>query len=252
MGQHKRCALLIALPVVLLLSGCELRADVDIALDDVGGGTFAVTLAPDDALRRTVRRAGADPLSGLVAAGAQLPGWRVRRSDGPNGAVTLATTFDDAAELERVSTQFADAVAAPELRPLDPLRVELTDDTVALHGGAGLQVTSAVRDIGYSPARARELIADSVRLRVTARMPGDVLDTNADRRTGDRIVSWVIPAGDHRELEVLAVRPWSLPRVLRLLVTPAGAAALAIGLALIIGWRRATRDEPVLYGRHAA
>ncbi|MBW3606152.1 MAG: hypothetical protein KY460_14875 [Actinobacteria bacterium] len=246
MGPHKRRALLIALPVVLLLSGCELRADVDIALDAAGGGTLAVTLAPDDALRRTVRQAGADPLSGLVTAGAQLPGWRVRRSDGPDGAVTLATTFDDAAELERVSTQFADAVAAPELRPLDPLRVVVTDDTVALHGGAGLQVTPAVRDIGYSPARARELIADSVQLRVTARMPGEVLETDADRRNGDRVVSWVIPAGDHRELEVLAARPWTLVRVLRLLVTPTGAAALVIGLALVIVWRRATRDQPSL------
>ncbi|CAN5888616.1 hypothetical protein BH23ACT10_BH23ACT10_04620 [soil metagenome] len=240
---------LAALPlVVALLAGCELRADVDVTIDNTGGGRLAVTLTPDEALRRSTRQAGADPLAALADAGSQVPGWRVRSADG-DGGVTLATTFDDPDELALVSAQFADAVAAPELRPLEPLEVVLGADTVELRGGAGLDVTPAVRDIGYSPARARAVIADSVRLRITARMPGAVLETNAGERRDERTVSWLIPAGQQRRLEVVATRPWTAERVARLLITPEGVLALLIGTTMVLAWRRTRRHAPLLAHR---
>ncbi len=244
MTTNKRWTALIVLLLVATLSGCQLRADVTVDVNDGGGGTLAVTLAADDSLRRAAGAAGADPLQTLADAGRRLPGWRVRRPEGATGAVTLETSFDDPAELERTSTQLAAAIAAPELRPLEPLQLTLTDDTVALRGGAGLQVTSAVREIGYSRARAREAIADSVRLRITARMPGEVLETNADERGDDRTVTWTIPAGEQRQLRVLAARPWTIGRVVRLLITPTGLAAVLLGAVVIVAWWRATRDRP--------
>lgn len=246
MTPLKRLVRLVALPVaLLLLAGCELRADIAVTIDETGGGALAVTLDPDDALRRSARQADADPLAALIDAGRQLPGWQVREDD-PGGGVTLATTFDDPDELERISTQFANAVAAPELRPLDPLRLVVGDDTMRLQGGAGLKVTPAVRDIGYSQSRAQAVIADSVRLRVTARMPGEVLQTDADQREGADTVSWLIPAGQRRQLQVVSTRPWTLERVARLLLTPVGALLVLLLAAVMVVVarqmrRRATR-----------
>lgn len=239
--------MLAALPICVLVSGCELRTQVGIVVDGDGGGALAYTLAADDVLRRAARRAGADPLAALAEAGEGLRGWRVeRRTDGPLQGVTLATTFDDPDELAQVSGEFAEALAAPELQPLGALRLVVDDTTVDLRGSADLALdVSAVRELGLRPARARAVLAESVTLRVEARMPGEVLDTNADTRS-ERTVAWTIAPGQQRALRVVARRPWTVARVVRLLITGEGMLALAIGIALIHGWHRATRDGPAL------
>jgi hypothetical protein len=242
----KRWTLLAALPICLLLSGCELRTQVGIVVDGDGAGVLSYTLTADAELRRAARRAGADPLAALADAAADLRGWRVaRRTDGALQGVTLTTTFDDPDELAQVSAQFAEALAAPELQPLGPLRLVVDDTTVDLQGSAALALDgAAVRELGVRPARARDVLDDSVQLRVTARMPGEVLQTNADVRSdGDR-VAWSIASGQQRTLRVVARRPWTLARLGRLLITAQGVTALAIALVLIHGWRRATRDSP--------
>lgn len=242
----KRWTVLGALPICLLLSGCELRTHVGIVVDGDGAGVLSYTLTADAELRRAARRAGADPLVGLADAGAHLRGWQVaRRTDGALQGVTLTTTFDDPDELARVSAQFAEALAAPELRPLGPLRLEVEDRTVDLRGSAALALDdAAVRELGVRPAHARDVLDDGVQLRVTARMPGEVLQTNADAQSADDRVAWTIAPGQRRTLRVVARRPWTLARLGRLLITVEGVIALAIALALIFGWRRATRDSP--------
>lgn len=240
------------LPVVLvapivLLSGCRLDSAVEVRLDADGGGTFGVTLAADEQLRDRAAAAGADPLATLREAGGQLPGWRVTtREDGGAGVVTLETEFADPDELARVSGEFADAVAGPELRPLEPLRVEVTDDTIELRGAAGLALTAQVADLGLSPARAERLLDEAVTSTVSVGMPGEVLETDADERASATSVRWTIGAGEQRELYVSARRPWTVERLVALLVTPTGMVAVALGIAMIFGWRRATRDQPVL------
>lgn len=248
MTPWKRWAVLAALPACLLVSGCELRTDVGIVVDGDGGGALAYTLAADAELRAAARRAGADPLAALAEAGADLRGWHVaRRTDGALQGVTLSTTFDDPAELARVSGQFAEALSAPELRPFGPLRLEVDDSTVDLRGSAALALDDdAVRELGVRPTRAREVLDDSVVLRVEARMPGEVLRTNADARGDDGRVAWTIAPGQRRTLRVVARRPWTLARLRGLLITIEGMVALVIGIALIHDWRRATRDRSPL------
>jgi Protein of unknown function (DUF3153) len=244
----KRWTVLAALPICVLLSGCELRTQVGIVVDGDGAGALSYTLTADDELRRAARRAGADPLAALAGAGEGLPGWQVeRRTDGALQGVTLTTAFDDPEELERVSREFTDALAAPELRPLGPLRLVMDDSTVDLRGSAALVLdAAAVRELGLRPARAREVVDDSVALRVEARMPGEVLETNADTQGADHTVAWMIAPGQRRTLRVVAQRPWTLARLSRVLITAEGMLALAIGIALIYHWRRATRNGPVL------
>jgi hypothetical protein len=243
----KRWTVLVALPICVLLSGCELRTQVGIVVGGDGAGALAYTVSADEALRGAARRAGSDPLAALAQAGEALRGWQVeRQADGPLQGVTLATTFDDPDELALVSSQFAEALAAPELQPLGPLRLVLDDDTVDLRGTAALTLdAAAVRELGLRPARAREVLDESVSLRVVARMPGEVLDTNADTRRDDTVV-WTIAPGQQRILRVVARRPWTVARLARLLVTGEGMLAMAVGIALIYGWRHAMRGRAAL------
>lgn len=244
--RERRVLPLALLAIGLVLTGCRLDGDVAVVLDADGAGTLAVTLAADRELRDRAATAGADPLATLRSTAAQLPGWRVAGPATGAGSVTLETTFRDPDELARVSAEFADAVAGPELRPLGPLRVDLTDDTVELRGTAGLVPTAQVGELGLPPARVDRVLAESVGYAITVELPGAVLETDADERTGPTAVRWTIAAGQQRHLYVSARRPWTLERIVGLLVTPATMIATAIGIAMIYDWRRATRDQPML------
>lgn len=234
MTSRTRRALLVALPLIAVtLAGCELRADVGIDVTGAGGGTLAVTLAADQELQQAARRAGADPLSTLAEAGRQLDGWQVDRDEGTPGApVTLSADFADPGELASLSRALADAVAAPELRPLEAWSLELDDRTVELTGGASLAVTSKVTALGVRPARATRILADSAQLRVIARMPGGVLETNGEVGPDATVVTWTVPAGERRSLSVVARRPDRLARLVRRLATPLGAVVM-LALAVV-------------------
>lgn len=240
MTRVTTCALLCA---AALLSGCELDGDVDVAVDGNGGGAIAFTVAADEELLRAAADTGVDPLANLAQAGAQLEGWEVTRNTARGAAITLSTPFGDGTELQRITTDFARAVAGPELAPLGPMRLAVTDDTVTLDGTAGLAVTPQVRELGLTRRQAHEQLAAAVDMRVVARMPGQILRTNADERPDDTTVVWKVAAGERRALEVAAARPWSLARVVLLLGGPYGAAAVVVGVLGIAGlvgyrWRR--------------
>lgn len=235
---------------VALLSGCQLDGEVDVTVDGDGGGTLAFTVAADEELLRAADDAGVDPLAHVEDAGADLEGWDVARRDAGGGAaITLSTAFSDGTQLERITGDFARALAGPELAPLGPMRVAVTDDTVTLDGTAGLAVTSQVRELGLTRRQAHERLAEAVDVRVSARMPGQILRTNADERPDDTTAVWHIEAGERRTLEVTAHRPWSLARVVSLIGGPYVAAAVVIGVLGIAGLatyrrrrRRATPD----------
>jgi hypothetical protein len=243
-----RCALLV---MTVLLAGCQLRSDVSVDVAADGSGTFAVTLSADQELRRVAREAGADPLDELVRATAGLRGWEVSQERAPerDPTVTLRTRFDDPADLQTVTTQFSSGLAAAEIAPLAPLRLALTDDTVTLEGSADLRVREAVGELGLTRSQARRALGDSLRLRISAHMPGRVIQTNADRRPDDRTVEWTIAAGQQRTLRVQAARPWTLARLARMLFTPWGLLALLLGAALILAGRYAFARSALIRSR---
>lgn len=256
MTRATTCVLLCAMA---LLTGCRLDADVDVTVDGDGGGVFAVTVAADDELLTQLDAADADPLATLEQAVAELDGWQVTRrdaaaddvattdgggdasetsdteSDATGATITMTTRFDDPAELTRATGAFADGVAGPELAPLEPFGLEITDDTVALTGGAALRPTAQVSELALTPAQAEQRLADTVRMRVIARMPGRILQTNADERPDDATAAWTVAAGQRRTLQVTSARPWSLARLVALLGGPWVVAAVALALAVISG-----------------
>jgi len=227
---------------LLLLAGCRLDAQVDVAVDGDGGGTLAVVLAADERLRDAAAEAGADPLAALVRTGRELEGWQVTRSEAADGAVTLSTRFDDAGELERVSADLAAGLTAPEVAPLGPLRLTVADETIALDGTAGLRMSAAVAELGLNPARARARLADGLRYRITARMPGRVLRTNADDQPDARTAVWSIVPGERRVLQVTAERPWTLERLMAYLIESQTLTVLVGGVLLAVALRRQPPD----------
>lgn len=242
-----------ALPLAALaLAGCQLRAQVGVQVDGDGGGELTVDVAADRQLQATARAAGADPLGHLARTAAQVPGWSVARRAGDGGAaVTLRAAFSGPEDLERLTTGFADGLSGPELAPLGPMRLQVTDDRLRLDTSAGLRVTRSVRELGLSRSRAQRVLRDNVTLRITVEMPGAVLETNADATPAPRTVEWTVTAGQRRDLMVTAERPWTFGRVVALLAGPYGLAALAILVALAalaalaaLRRRRRHRDPP--------
>jgi hypothetical protein len=224
----------------MVLAGCRLDGQVDLAVNGDGGGTLAITLLIDEELRRAAAAAGADPLTALEQAGRELRGWRVTRPDGAalERMVNLSTRFRDPEHLEQLTTQFAEGLAGPELAPLGPMHVDVTDDTVALTGTADLRVSRAVRELGLTRRQARNRLAEGVRFRVTARMPGTVLQTNADSRPDDTTVVWDIAPGERQALRVSATRPWTLARIAHHLFNPYAPAVVLVGIMLIVAARQ--------------
>lgn len=236
MTTFTRRALLAALPLlVVALAGCELRADVGIDVHADGGGTLGVTLAADQELQQAAQRAGAEPLSLLAEAARQLEGWRVERDrDTPGAPVTLSAGFADPQELSTLSRELANALAAPELRPIEPWQLEVDQRTVELTGAVSLEVTSEVAALGVSPRRATRILADSARLRVTAGLPGEVLETNGDVAADANEVTWTVPAGERRALRAVARRPSTFARLLGRVTTPLGALVVLAVVTVIV------------------
>jgi hypothetical protein len=234
----------------LVLAGCRLDGQVEVAVDGNGGGTLGVTLLVDDELRRAAAAAGSDPLDVLEQAGRQLRGWEVTRPEGAehDRSVTLSSRFSDPEELERITTEFAEGVAGPELTPLGPMQVDVTEDTVALTGTADLRVSTAVRELGLTRRQARSRLTNGLRFRVTARMPGAVLQTNADGQPDDATVVWDIVPGERRSLQVSATRPWTLARIATLLVNSYVPAVTLVGI-MLIGAARLERRRLLLGSR---
>jgi hypothetical protein len=221
--------------VGLLAAGCRMTAGVDLDVERDGGGQLAVRLAADAELLARAAQAGARPLDDLERVGRRLTGdgWvtMAAPAEGGGRSVTLSTRFDNPAELETLTSELAAALAAPELRALEPLRLGLTHDRVIVDGRAGLVVGAAVAEHGLTPQEAEALLAEAVDYRVTVTLPGEVLETNAAGRDG-RTLTWPVPLGEEVVIRAVARRPRSTVLIAVAVGAPLAAAAI-LGLLLL-------------------
>lgn len=224
--------------LVASTAGCRLDASVGVSLEADGSGTFEVILAADPALMAQAAAAGADPLASLAGAVGGLPEWEVATGETDEGRRTvLRADFSGPADFARLTDQFEAALGAPELDVLGPLRLELGDDRLRVRGSAALIPTPRVRELGMTEQQAVAVLAQAVRYEVRVRMPGAVLDSNADEQDGGAL-RWVVPAGRTVEFQADGERPRSpLPPLV-------GGGLLA---ALVTAWvlRRLSRPVPV-------
>lgn len=245
-----RLAALAAAVLALLLPGCRVTVDVGVDLEADGSGVLRVATAADAEARARVAEAaggpgGADPLDGLAAVGEALAvqGWRVTDMTGPGGtrSVVLATDFADPAELEALTRDLADALAATEARPLEPLVVRLTDDRVLVTGSAAIEPTAAVADAGFTPEQVVDLLAerDALGYTVAVTFPGEVLRADG-ARVREQTAVWEVAPGERVDIRAEAVRPqpvWPY-------VAGGAAATLLLGAAVAVLLRRRRRRPP--------
>ena len=205
------------LTAALLLSGCRVTVDVAVDVEADGSGVLQVTTAADDAAREAASSddgpdPAAGPLDGVAALGESLAaeGWRTADTVDAAGtrAVALAVDFADPAALERLSGELADALAATEARPLEPLRLQVTEDRVLLSGSAAIEPTAAVADAGYTPEQVVALLEERGALGYTVRatFPGEVVRADGARVDGMTAV-WQVAPGTRVDIAAEAVRP---------------------------------------------
>ena len=219
---------MLACLAALALSGCRLDATVEVALDRDGGGELVVELVTDRALRIRAEASGVDPLALVAERVGEVPGWAVELDSAPEGArrLRLAAGFRDAAAFDALMSEFVAALEAPELHPLESLRLEREGERVRFRGIASLRPSPAVTELGFTPESATEALGEAVGYRIRLLLPGEVVDTNADRST-DGELEWQVPAGGRVELHAEGV----LPRT-RVWPLVAGGLFVALGTAL--------------------
>ena len=232
-GRLTRALLrLAALAALVVLTGCRLDAELELVLDAEGGGDLVLAFTVDEALAGEAAEAGLDPVESLAAAGAELEGWQAE-VDETGRAVTLVGSFTDAAELETAVSDLAESLAQPELAPIAPFEVAVSDRQINVTGGASLAPTGAVTDVGFPPEEAVAELDRSVDYRVAVTMPGEVIAHDGGVDDGDRRVVWEVPAGEEVAVAVTGERPRPLPLgLIAAIAAGVGVLALAAGWAL--------------------
>ena len=208
----QRLAVRVALACLMVaaLSGCRLDALVEVAVDRDGGGELVVELVADRALVTRAAASGVDPLDMVAQRVRDTPGWSVDVTDADAGArrLRIAAEFADPERFDALMSEFVAALEAPELVPLESLRLERDGDRMRVRGAASLEPGAEVTELGLTPEAAVEGLARAVSYRIRVRFPGEVLDTNADR-SADGVLEWVVPAGRRVELLAEGVLPRS-------------------------------------------
>ena len=239
---------------VAALSGCRLDVVADVEIGADGRGHAVVEFELDGAMVAELDALEVDPTAELEAAGAAGDDWQVERARGDGGALVLRLerTVADAAELGEVFRELVAGLAAgdPALRldldvAVDPDGQARIDGTAVLEppADAGASVDGA--DLGPSGDQLTALVAEAVTARLTATLPGEVVEHNADTLDG-RTVTWELEVAEEREIRAEAApAPWW--RAVPGWAGPVAAGAvLLVLLAVLIrrSRRRRTAAEP--------
>jgi hypothetical protein len=233
--------------LAIAVSGCQLRVGVGVDVDRNGAGVLGVSVGADQELLAKARDAGVDPLDELAAQGRALgkAGWRVTKKAFADGSreVRLSTRFDSPEEFNRLAGDLATALAAPEVRLLEPFTLEVTADRITVAGAAGLQPTATIAELGVQPADAVRLAREAavVAYEVRLRLPGEVRSSTTSIQDRNTLV-WQIRPGERVEVRAVGTRP---PRSwLPILAAIAEVlAAAGVAAAATLRRRRQERDR---------
>lgn len=253
------------MPVVLaaaalVLTACDAAVVLDVRLDGDGSGRVTVRVEADRAavaaIDRAVDEAAADsdlavgnPLDAFAATVRRLPGWELtdRVTDDGGRVVAAGTDVGGPGELERVTRQLSGALTGADGQLLGPVSVSVASQRIRLDGELAADVDPAAA-LGWS-GQDRELRWDGqplaqalagddapVSVRLTATMPGPVLDSDADTQQGQRL-TWHAELDRVRHVHAVAQRPLPTRRPWLVGGVAAGVAVLA-GLGAVWWWRR--------------
>ena len=201
----------------VVLTGCRIDVGTDVAFDRTGGGEVAVSVRIDGATLRQLDAAGVDPqLDVAVGLGADTS-WRSQRVIDADGGLVLTyrQAFEDGEGATALLRELSDDVAAQ-----DPaLRLDVTVITTPTGGvrmaGTGtlsppatLGVSIDDEPVGPVGEELAALTAQSVRAQLVVRVPGRIVEHDADAVDGATL-RWSIPVGEQRTIVLVAEGlPW--------------------------------------------
>ena len=241
-----RVTLLLAASV--LLAGCRIDVGTDVAFDRRGGGEAAVSVRIDGATLRELDAAGVDPELDVALGLGPASAWRGERAVDADGGLVLTyrQAFTDGEGITALLRELSDGVA-----PQDPaVRLDVTVATtsagavrIAGTGALSPPLTLGVRidgePVGPSGEELARLTADAVRATLVVRVPGRVLEHDADVAM-DGELRWDLPVGAPRTVTLVsdAVPLW------RRSPPVTAAVALLLAAAMVVGVRRGRRRPP--------
>lgn len=240
---------LIAAAVVL--TGCRIDVGTEVAFDRGGAGEVAVSVRIDGATLRELDLAGVDPGADVALGLGEGTAWRERRSIDADGGLVLSyrrsfTDGDGATALLR--ELWADVDPQDPAVRLDVVVATTTSGAVTLTGSGALiaPATTGVRIDGLPAGPVGEglaaLVADAVRAQLVVRVPGRVVEHDADV-LADGTLRWTLPVGEPRPITLVAeaLPPWRrVPTSVTLALAVLLVAGAGVGLRMR---RRGTADR---------
>ena len=195
----KRLVLLLAFAMVL--TGCKVRVDSHITVDDDGSGTFAIEMSLDEEFRELSEESGEGGIDFEEGIEDIPSGWSVEPFvDGEFEGIRAAVDFSDFADLDRRLVELAESGDADTSAPtfLDQsgltrdgdrftFTTELTglDDDLADFGGGGEGDFTLE---GFDPAALFQQVFE---IRFVVSLPGTIVSNNADSVVGNTL-TWKI------------------------------------------------------------
>jgi len=199
------------------LAGCRIDVDTEVAVDRRGGGEVAVAVRIDGATLRELDAAGVDPELDVALGLGPDPVWRTERVVDADGGLVLTfrRPFADGAEATALLAELSADVAPqdPAVR-LDVAVATTTAGAVRIAGTgslgppATLGVTLDGEPVGPTDGELAALVAESVDATFVVRVPGAVLEHDADA-VADGTLRWDLPVGEARPITLVADPvPW--------------------------------------------
>jgi len=196
----------------ILMTGCRIDVGTDVAFDTGGGGEIAVSVRIDGATLRDLDRVGADPELDVALGLGTASGWNGERSVDADGGLVLTyrQAFTDGASATALLRELSADVAVqdPAIR-LDVTVVTGTDGSVRLTGMGSISPPETLgvslddEPVGPVGAELAAMTADAVRATLTVRVPGTVIEHDADGVDGSTL-RWALPVGEPRPLTLVA------------------------------------------------
>lgn len=230
--------------LVLTVAACRLDVDTRVDVDATGAGTMAITFQLDGELHDTLTATGFDP------APAGVPGWEVATQDTDDGGlqVTVATAFDDPAQLQERVAELQAGLDDEDPRVVESIDLEVADDGASeLSARVGMVLPSSTGAAGADVLDREGLVAlasdpEAFAATFTVVLPGTVQAANADEVDG-RVAVWNLPIDQTIEATATAGAPGAIGSWVVPAIGVAGLVLVVVAGVLVL--RRRRRDRRV-------
>jgi hypothetical protein len=247
----KRIAPLLAL--VVLLTGCKVRMDSNLAINEDESGTYAIEMSIDSEMRQYLEEQGGEPLD-LTQEFTDAPeGWSVEEfTNGDFSGVRMSHDFDSIAQLEQELSALGDAGGGSSAGILTGIGLthegdefafesDLTGVSDALGGLAGADLGSEMEGVDMGA-----MFEQLFEVRIVITLPGEIGENNADEVSGNTLTWNISLADDGKVLRAASsVGGGSASVVLIAGIVLIGLILLGLGTVYLQGRRRRKEQEAV-------